>query len=148
LTKSGVLTTLRFLFAKIRVSECYGDFSPIDLQIFGEQNRATQAMWTHISTSVTLPIMEIQGPTAIVPPARSTNWWGLCSTVGLFVWSLFWLKREPGTVIESVFCWGTLAAIHASAIKAARGRYGWFYLAPIGLFWILVIIALSGGITH
>jgi hypothetical protein len=28
LTKSGVLTTLRRLFAKIGVSECYGDFSP------------------------------------------------------------------------------------------------------------------------
>jgi len=27
LTKSGVFTTLRFLFAKIRVSECYGDVS-------------------------------------------------------------------------------------------------------------------------
>jgi hypothetical protein len=30
LAQSGVLTTLRFLFAKIRVSECYGDFSTIE----------------------------------------------------------------------------------------------------------------------
>jgi hypothetical protein len=85
---------------------------------------------------------------AIVPLTRSTNWWGLCSTVGLFVWVLFWLKREPGSVLESVLCWGTLVAIHFSGIKAARPRYGWFYLAPIGLFWILVIIALSGGINY
>ena len=49
--------------------------------------------------------------------------------------------------MESVFSWGTLAAIHLSAIKASRRRYGWLYLAPIGLFWILVIIALSGGIA-
>jgi hypothetical protein len=92
--------------------------------------------------------METQEPTAMVPLIRNTNWWGLCNTVGLFVWVLFWLKREPGTALESVLCWGTLVAIHFSAIKAARRRYGWFYLAPIGLFWILVIIALSGGISY
>jgi hypothetical protein len=92
--------------------------------------------------------METQEPTAMVPLTRSTNWWGLCSTVGLFAWVLFWLKREPGTALESVLCWGTLVASHFSAIKAARRRYGWFYLAPIGLFWILVIIALSGGISY
>jgi hypothetical protein len=91
--------------------------------------------------------METQEPGAVVPLARSTNWWGLCSTVGLFVWVLFWLKREPGTPLQGVICWGSLLAIHFLAIKAARRRYGWFYLAPIGLFWILVIIALSGGIT-
>ena len=50
--------------------------------------------------------------------------------------------------MESVLCWGTLAAIHFSAIKAVRRPFSWFYLAPIGLFWILVIIALSGGITY
>jgi hypothetical protein len=61
---------------------------------------------------------------------------------------LFWLKREPGTATESVLSWGTLAAIHFSAVKAARRRYGWIYLAPLGLFWILVVIALSGGITY
>jgi hypothetical protein len=57
-------------------------------------------------------------------------------------------KREPGTAMQSVLCWGTLAAIHVSAIKAVRRRYGWFYLVPIGFFWILVLIALSGGITY
>jgi hypothetical protein len=31
LSKPGVLTTLRLLFAKIGVSECYGDFSPIQV---------------------------------------------------------------------------------------------------------------------
>jgi hypothetical protein len=92
--------------------------------------------------------MEIQEPTSIVPPSCSTNWWGLGSTVGLFVWVLFWLKREPRTTIESILCWGTLVAIHFAAVKAARRRYGWFYLAPIALFWILVIIALSGGISY
>lgn len=92
--------------------------------------------------------METQETTSMLPLARGTNWWGICSTVGLFVWVVFWLKREPGTKLESVLCWVTLVAIHFSAIKAARRRYGWFYLAPIGLFWILAIIALSGGIIH
>jgi hypothetical protein len=92
--------------------------------------------------------MESQEPTAMVPLIRGTNWWGLCSTVGLFVWVSFWLKRDPRTALESVLCWGTLVAIHFSAIKAARRRYGWFYLAPICLFWLLVIVALSGGINH
>jgi len=92
--------------------------------------------------------METQQPTSVAQSARSTNWWGLCSTVGLFVWVVFWLKREPGTAVENILSWGTLAAIHVLAIKAARRRYGWFYFAPISLFWILVIIALSGGITY
>jgi hypothetical protein len=92
--------------------------------------------------------MKTEEPISEAPPTRSTNWWGLCSTVGLFIWVLFWLKREPGTAMQSVLCWGTLAAIHVSAIKAVRRRYGWFYLVPIGFFWILVLIALSGGITY
>jgi hypothetical protein len=33
-------------------------------------------------------------------------------------------------------------------LKLHDSCYGWFYLAPIGLFWILVIIALSGGISY
>jgi hypothetical protein len=92
------------------------------------------------SQNGTAAMMETQQPTSIAPPTRSTNWWGL--------WVLFWLKREPRTTTESILCWGTLVAIHFAAIKAARRRYGWFYLAPVGLFWILVIIALSGGISY
>ena len=96
----------------------------------------------------TVAMMESEEPTSMASPTRTTNWWGLSSTVGLFVWVLFWLKREPRTTIENILCWGTLAVIHVTAIKGARQRYGWLYLAPIGLFWILVIIALSGGITY
>ena len=92
--------------------------------------------------------METQEPTITIAPTRSSNWWGLCSTVGLFVWVVFWLKREPGSPVENVTCWVALAAIHFSAFKAAKRRHGWLYLAPIGLFWTLVIIALSGGITY
>jgi uncharacterized membrane protein YgaE (UPF0421/DUF939 family) len=92
--------------------------------------------------------METREPMTAFSLTRGTNWWGLFSTVGLFVWVLFWLKREPGTVMESILCLGTLVAIHFSAIKAVRRFHAWFYLAPIGLFWILVIIALSGGITY
>jgi hypothetical protein len=92
--------------------------------------------------------MATQEPAAVLTPARSTNWWDVCSAVALFVWVLVWLKREAETPIESLACWGTLAAIHCSAIKGARLRHGLFYLAPIGLFWTLVIIALSGGITY
>jgi len=33
LAKSGVLTTLRFLFAELRVTECYGDITPITMLI-------------------------------------------------------------------------------------------------------------------
>jgi hypothetical protein len=83
--------------------------------------------------------MEILEPATMVPLTRNANWWVFCSTVGLFVWVLFWSKRDTGSSLESVLCWGILVAIHFSAIKAARRRYGWFYLAPIGLFWILVI---------
>jgi len=48
--------------------------------------------------------------------------------------------------MESVLAWGTLSAIHVSAIKASRQRYGWFYFAPIALFWTLVIDALYGAL--
>jgi hypothetical protein len=75
--------------------------------------------------------MKTEEPISEAPPTRSTNWWGLCSTVGLFIWVLFWLKREPGTAMQSVLCWGTLAAIHVSAIKAVRlvlPRPNWFLL--------------------
>ena len=91
--------------------------------------------------------MEKQEPTT-GSPARGTNWWGLFSTVGLFAWVVLWLKREPGTLIESILSWGFLAAIHLCAIVATRRRYGWLYLMPIGLFWFLVVIARSGGITY
>jgi hypothetical protein len=90
--------------------------------------------------------MEAQAPS--VPWVRGTNWWGLCSIFGLFAWVSFWLKREPGTTLESILCWGILAAIHLAAIKASRRRFGWLYFAPLGLFWILVVIALLGGIPH
>lgn len=92
--------------------------------------------------------MKTESQTPVIGLTTGTNWWGLCSTIGLFAWVSFWLKREPGTVAEGVLCWTTFVAIHLFAIKAARRRYGWFYFAPIGLFWILVIIGLSGGIPH
>jgi hypothetical protein len=38
-----------------------------------------------------------------------------------------------------------LALIHWFAIQGGRRRFGWFYL-PLGLFGIIVIVALSGGI--
>ena len=90
----------------------------------------------------------METPESAIPIPHSTNWSGICSTIGLLVWVLLWLKREAGTTLEAILCYGTLAAIHFAAIKAARRRYGWFYLAPIGLFWSLVVIALSGGITY
>ena len=39
-----------------------------------------------------------------------------------------------------------LAVIHLLAIQAARTRHGWIYVVPLGLFWVIVIIAVSGGI--
>ncbi len=48
--------------------------------------------------------------------------------------------------VRQVLLWGPLALIHWFAIQAARRRFGWFYLLPLGLFWIIVIVALSGGI--
>jgi acyl carrier protein len=78
------------------------------------------------SQNRTVAMTETQQPTSVAQSARSTNWWGLSSTVGLFAWVLFWLKREPRTTIESILCWGTLVAIHFAAVKAVRRRYGWF----------------------
>jgi hypothetical protein len=41
-----------------------------------------------------------------------TNWWGLASTIGLFIWFLFWFKNEPRSVNEQILLWGPLALIH------------------------------------
>jgi hypothetical protein len=81
-----------------------------------------------------------------VASTTRTNWWGLASTIGLFVWFLFWFKNEPHSVNGQVLLWGPLALIHWFAILAAKRRFGWLYLVPLGIFWVLVIIALSGGI--
>ena len=77
---------------------------------------------------------------------RTTNWWGRASTISLFVWFLYWFKNEPHSVTGQILLWAPLVVIHLLAIQAARKRYGWIYLAPLGVFWIIVIIALSGGI--
>jgi hypothetical protein len=77
---------------------------------------------------------------------RSTNWWGLASTIGLFVWFLFWLGDEPHSIIGQVLLWGPLALIHWFGFQAARRRFGWVYALPLGIFWILVVIGLCGGI--
>jgi hypothetical protein len=82
---------------------------------------------------------------AIASTAR-TNWWGIASTIGLFVWFLFWFKNEPHSIIGQVLLWGPLALIHWFGIQAGRRRFGWVYIVPLGIFWVLVIIALSGGI--
>ena len=81
-----------------------------------------------------------------VASTTRTNWWGLASTIGLFVWFLFWFKNEPHRIIGQVLPWGLLLLIHISVIQAARRRFGWVYVFPLAVFWILVIIALSGGI--
>lgn len=83
---------------------------------------------------------------SIESASRNTNWWGRASVISLFVWFLYWFKNEPKTPIGQVLLWGPLALIHWFAIQAARKRFGWFYLLPLGLFWIIVIVALSGGI--
>jgi hypothetical protein len=38
---------------------------------------------------------------------RSTNWWGRASTIGLFVWFIYWFKNEPTTPIGQVLLWGS-----------------------------------------
>ena len=75
-----------------------------------------------------------------------TNWLGIASTVGLFVWFLFWLKNEPQSAIGQILCWGPLILIHWLGIEAARRPLGWVYILPLGLFWLLAIIAICGGI--
>lgn len=77
---------------------------------------------------------------------QNANWWGRASAISLFVWFLYWFKNEPHSLTGQILLWVPLAIIHLLAIQAARRRYGWIYLAPLGLFWVLVIIALSGGI--
>jgi hypothetical protein len=80
--------------------------------------------------------------------SRKSNWWGRIGAVGLLVWFLCWFKNEPHGANEQTLFWGPLLLIHALATQAARQRYGWFYLLPFGIFWILVAIALLGGIPH
>jgi len=82
----------------------------------------------------------------IAAATRSANWWGLASTIGLFLWFLFWFGGEPSTIIGRVLLWGPLASIHWFGFQAARQRFGWVYLVPLGIFWILIIIGLCGGI--
>jgi len=76
------------------------------------------------------------------PSAVGTNWWGLSSTVGLFAWFLYYFKNEPHTFNDYVLFWGGLALIHFCGINAARRRYGWLYLTPLGVFWAIVAVAL------
>jgi hypothetical protein len=78
--------------------------------------------------------------------ARNINWWGLGSAGGLFAWFLCWVRNGPQTRKESLFFWGTLALIHFVGVKAARQRFGLVYLIPLGVIWVVIIVALSGGI--
>jgi hypothetical protein len=59
---------------------------------------------------------------------------------------LYWFKNEPHSGTGQGLLWVPLALIHWFAIQAAKRRFGWVYTVPLGIFWILVIIALSGGI--
>ncbi len=77
---------------------------------------------------------------------RSINWWGLCCASGLLVWFLCWIRNGPQTRKESILFWGTLALIHFLGVKAARKRFGLVYLIPLGVIWVVIIVALSGGI--
>lgn len=66
--------------------------------------------------------------------------------MGLFVWFLFWFKNEPHGVNGQVLLW---AASFDSLVRDSSGKatFWWIYLLPLGIFWILLIIALSGGIS-
>jgi hypothetical protein len=75
-----------------------------------------------------------------------TNWLGLASTIGLFLWFLFWHANEPYTIIGKIWLWTPLALIHWFGIQATKRRFGWVYIVPLGVFWILLIIGLCGGI--
>ena len=77
---------------------------------------------------------------------RTTNWWGRASTISLFIWFLYWFKNEPHSVTGHLLLLVPLVVIYLLAIQSARRRYGWIYLAPLGVFWIIVVIALSDGI--
>jgi hypothetical protein len=79
---------------------------------------------------------------------RRANWWGLGCAAGLLVWFLFWFKRGPSTRNEAILFWVTLALIHFLGVKAARQRFGLIYLVPLGVVWIVIVVALSGGITE
>jgi len=70
---------------------------------------------------------------------RNTNWWGLSSTVGLFVLILCYGKGGAQTVAEQVLLWGSLILVHLFGIKAARRRFGGVYLIPLGVYWLLVL---------
>jgi hypothetical protein len=47
---------------------------------------------------------------------------------------------------REVLFWGTLALVHFLGVKAAKQRFGLVYLIPLGVIWVVIIVALSGGI--
>jgi hypothetical protein len=66
----------------------------------------------------------------------------------MLVWFLFWFKKGPQTYRESVLFWTTLAVIHFLGVKAARQRFGLIYLIPLVVVWMVILVALSGGIPQ
>ena len=74
---------------------------------------------------------------------RGANWWGLASTIGLFMWLIFCGKAGPQAFVEKVLCWGSLVLVHIVGIKAATQRFGWVYLIPLVGLWVLALIGNS-----
>lgn len=66
------------------------------------------------------------------------------SAGGLLAWFLCWVRNGPQTRKESLLFGGTLALIHFLGVKAARQRFGLVYLIPLGVIWVVILVALSG----
>jgi hypothetical protein len=109
--KTGVLTTLRFLFAEIRGSECYRDFSPVDCHFSRPIRCATIAGWAGLHVRGTLMLRLFTKPLVAfcTPPDRKT-FFGMRSQV----------------------CGGNFALLHPSVdfgvFCASRIRHGY---APV-----------------
>jgi hypothetical protein len=64
-----------------------------------------------------------------------SQWWSgqntsyglawFASTVGLFIFSFWWFKNEPHSLIAQVLPWGPLARVHICGIQVVRRHFGW-----------------------
>jgi hypothetical protein len=64
-----------------------------------------------------------------------SQWWsgqnksyglaGFASTIGLFIFSFWWFKNEPHSLIAQVLPWGPLALVYICGIQVVRRHFGW-----------------------
>jgi hypothetical protein len=71
-----------------------------------------------------------------------SQWWsgqntsyglaGFASTVELFIFSFWWFKNEPHSLIAQVLPWGPLALVHICGIQVVQRHFGWGLPVVVG----------------